>query len=153
GRRPTARTADRRGRGPPRHGCSTEKHRPAARPTRRRGRWSRPHRRCSWQSPRVPRLAPSPAERSTALAPSIAVTPPQGSQQPSAASVACDFEVIWRPLSVLVLFPALRCLVVAFMGADPLVASRGLLELPERRLGLQPIDQEFTGLEGCFAMR
>ena len=39
------------------------------------------------------------------------------------------------------------------MGADPFLAGRCLLELPERSLGLEPVYQEFTGLEGGLAMR
>src|SRR5438093_463691 len=30
-------------------------------------------------------------------------------------------------------------------GCDPAFAGRGLLALPERRFGLQPVDQEVTG--------
>src|SRR5260370_769048 len=51
------------------------------------------------------------------------------------------------------LLPTLRCSIVAFVSADPLFAGGRLLELPERRLGLQPVDQEFAGLEGGLAMR
>src|SRR6202171_6795552 len=50
------------------------------------------------------------------------------------------------------LLPTLRCGIVAFMSADPLFAGGSLLELPERRLGFQPVDQEFAGLEGSLAM-
>src|SRR5258708_6761665 len=52
-----------------------------------------------------------------------------------------------------ILLPARRGGIVAFVGTDPFLAGRRLLELPERSLGLEPVYQEFAGLEGCFAMR
>src|SRR4051794_26217716 len=52
----------------------------------------------------------------------------------------------------LFLLPPCSSLVVVGMRADPFLARRRLLELPERRLGLEPIDQEFAGLEGRLAV-
>src|SRR3546814_5890167 len=51
------------------------------------------------------------------------------------------------------LHPACRGLVVAVAGVDPLGAFAGLFELPERRLGLQPVHEECAGLEGGLAVR
>src|SRR4051812_18127781 len=39
------------------------------------------------------------------------------------------------------------------MGSDPFFAVRSLLQLPKGCLGLEPIDQEFAGLERCLAVR
>ncbi len=38
------------------------------------------------------------------------------------------------------------------MRADPLFAGGSLFELPERRLGLEPVDEELAGFEGGFAV-
>ena len=48
--------------------------------------------------------------------------------------------------------PALRCLVVTCARGDPMGAARCFLQLPEGRLGLQPVDQELTAFQGCLAM-
>src|SRR5271157_3340307 len=43
--------------------------------------------------------------------------------------------------------------VVFGAGGDPALAVRRCLALPERRVGLQPVDQEMAGGECRFAMR
>ena len=48
--------------------------------------------------------------------------------------------------------PALRGLVVASARLDPTGAALRLFLLPERRLGLEPVDQELAGLEGRLAV-
>src|SRR6476620_5647570 len=53
----------------------------------------------------------------------------------------------------LLFLPAGGGLVVLGMRADPFFALRGVLELPERRLGLEPVDQELAGLEGGLTVR
>src|SRR6266852_4064261 len=49
--------------------------------------------------------------------------------------------------------PALPCSIVFGAGCDPAFAGRGFLALPERRLGLQPVDQEMAGGECGLAVR
>src|SRR5438132_4817041 len=49
--------------------------------------------------------------------------------------------------------PALPRSIVFGAGCDPAFAGRGLLALPERRFGLQPVDQEMAGGEGGLAVR
>src|SRR3954454_17253211 len=49
--------------------------------------------------------------------------------------------------------PALGCLVVLGTGLDPALAAGRFLALPERRVGLQPIDQEMASGERRLAMR
>src|SRR6202012_5411826 len=44
-------------------------------------------------------------------------------------------------------------LVVSGVRADPFFAFWRVFQLPERRLGLEPVDQEFAGLERRFAVR
>ena len=51
------------------------------------------------------------------------------------------------------LLPARGGGIVAFVSADPFLAGRRLFQLPERCLGLEPVYQEFAGLEGGLAMR
>src|SRR3954454_13265836 len=51
------------------------------------------------------------------------------------------------------LTPAPGCLVVLGTGLDPTLTARRVLALPERRVGLQPIDQEMTGRQRGFTMR
>src|SRR5205085_3737775 len=46
--------------------------------------------------------------------------------------------------------PALPRGVVLGAGVDPAFAGGSLLALPERRFGLQPVDQEMAGGEGCL---
>src|SRR5712671_5360852 len=48
---------------------------------------------------------------------------------------------------------ALPCSIVFGAGCDPAFAGRGFLALPERRLGLQPVDQEMAGGECGLAVR
>src|SRR5258707_4743490 len=49
--------------------------------------------------------------------------------------------------------PARGGLVVVGAGGDPLRAVWRLLELPERRLGLEPVDQEGARVERRLAVR
>src|ERR1700730_10594488 len=49
--------------------------------------------------------------------------------------------------------PALPRRVVLGAGSNPAFAGRGLLALPERRFGLEPVDQEMAGGECGLAMR
>src|SRR5260370_34127642 len=49
--------------------------------------------------------------------------------------------------------PAAGRLVVLGAGRDPALALRRLLALPERRVSLQPIDQEMAGGQRRLAMR
>src|SRR5579859_6611604 len=48
--------------------------------------------------------------------------------------------------------PAFRAFSVLVAGLDPAFARGGLLQLPERGAGLQPVDQEFAGGEAFAAM-
>src|SRR5690349_10788763 len=48
--------------------------------------------------------------------------------------------------------PLIRSSVVAFLGLDPGRAFGAFFQLPERRLGFEPIDQERAGLERGLAM-
>jgi hypothetical protein len=48
--------------------------------------------------------------------------------------------------------PALPRSIVRGAGFDPAFAGRGLLALPERRFGLQPVDQEMAGGECRLAV-
>src|SRR5471032_1591557 len=50
-------------------------------------------------------------------------------------------------------FPLLQCGLVGHAGVDPARALRRLLLLPERRFGLQIVDDELAGGEGLAAMR
>src|SRR5579883_235740 len=68
----------------------------------------------------------------------------EGVNRRARTSVAC---------ARLLFLPAGRRLVVPGMGADPFFALWRVFQLPERRLGLQPIDQELAGLECRFAVR
>src|SRR5690348_11091486 len=54
---------------------------------------------------------------------------------------------------ILLFLPAGRRLVVSGMCADPFFAFWRVFQLPERRLGLEPVDQELAGLECRFAVR
>src|SRR6266403_4546729 len=47
--------------------------------------------------------------------------------------------------------PAFLRSIVLGAGFDPAFAGRGFLALPERRFGLQPVDQEMAGGEGGLA--
>src|SRR5690242_7116392 len=58
-----------------------------------------------------------------------------------------------EPGGGLFLCPAFGGGLVARLGVDPARAFRRLLELPERRLGLEPVDEEMTALERRLAMR
>src|SRR5215813_9354692 len=49
--------------------------------------------------------------------------------------------------------PARRGRIVALARRDPLLAGPGFLQLPERRLGLEPVDEKRAGLERRLAMR
>src|SRR3546814_5286300 len=49
--------------------------------------------------------------------------------------------------------PARRRRVVGVAGIDPAFAGRRLFQLPERRLGLQPVDQEGATVECGLAVR
>src|SRR5438132_74503 len=49
--------------------------------------------------------------------------------------------------------PAFLRSVVFGAGCDPAFAGRGFLALPERRFGLQPVDQEMAGGERCLTVR
>src|SRR5262245_29108003 len=49
--------------------------------------------------------------------------------------------------------PTLLGVFVLGAALDPAFARRRLLAFPERRIGLQPIDQKMAGGEGGFAMR
>src|SRR5581483_947520 len=49
--------------------------------------------------------------------------------------------------------PALRRPIVAVTSGDPMGARRCLLQLPEGRLGLQPVDQELTALKSGLPVR
>src|SRR5690348_6676679 len=53
----------------------------------------------------------------------------------------------------LLLYPAFGGDLIARLSVDPACARRRLLELPERRLGLEPIDEEMTALKRRRAMR
>src|SRR5260370_24848811 len=56
-------------------------------------------------------------------------------------------------LGGLLRYPAFRGGSVARLGLDPARALGRLLELPERRLGLEPVDEEMAAGEGRLAMR
>src|SRR3984893_13924595 len=49
--------------------------------------------------------------------------------------------------------PAFLRSIVLGAGLDPALAGRGFLALPERRFGLQPVDQEMAGGECGLAVR
>src|SRR5215467_12606823 len=55
--------------------------------------------------------------------------------------------------SLRVQLPALSRDIVFGARLDPAFAGRGFLAFPERRVGLQPIDQKLTGGERSFAVR
>src|ERR1700737_5094515 len=63
--------------------------------------------------------------------------------------VASNFLPILRERRV----PAFLRSVVLGAGCDPAFAGWGFLALPERRFGLQPVDQEMAGGEGGLAVR
>src|SRR6266436_199443 len=62
--------------------------------------------------------------------------------------VAANFLPVLRERRV----PALPRRIVLGTGLDPAFAGRGLLALPERRFGLQPVDQEMAGGKGSLAV-
>src|ERR1700730_17409279 len=63
--------------------------------------------------------------------------------------IASNFLPVLRERRV----PAFPRSIVFGAGCDPAFAGRGFLALPERRFGLQPVDQEMAGGEGGPAGR